>query len=177
MSKLRVSTIAIAAVMIAVTTVFTLLVRVPVPATQGYVNFSDVATFFAGLTFGPWLGFVAGGIGAALADLLGGYPQFALVTLFAHGLQGLVAGAVGHGKKLPGVILAWLCGALVMIAIYLVGEALLLRMGWAAALAEVIPNVLQNVAGGVVGIPLFYAVRRAYPPITSMAQPREWTEE
>ena len=176
MTKLRVSTIAIAAVMIAVTCVFTLLVRIPIPATQGYVNFSDVATYFAGFTFGPGIGFVAGGIGAALADLLAGYAQFAVVTLLAHGLQGLVAGLLGRGRKLPGMILAWLGGTAAMIGIYLVGEAIFLRMGWAAALAEVPPNLLQNVVGGLVGIPLFYAVRRAYPPITRMGQPSEWIE-
>src|SRR5512143_1944215 len=91
--------IAIAAIMIAVTTVFTLLIRVPVPATQGYINFSDVAIYFAAATFGPWVGLVAGGLGAALADLLGGYAQFAPLTLLAHGLQGLLAGAlVRRGK-------------------------------------------------------------------------------
>jgi uncharacterized membrane protein len=41
--------IALSALLIALTTVFTLLVRVPVPATQGYVNLSDVAITFAGL--------------------------------------------------------------------------------------------------------------------------------
>jgi len=176
MFKPRASIIAIAAIMIAVTTVCTLLVRVPIPATQGYVNFSDVATYLAGFTFGPWIGFIAGGIGAGLADILGGYAQFAVVTLFAHGLQGLVAGALGRGKKLPGMILAWLGGTAAMIGIYLVGEALLLRMGWGPALAEVPPNLLQNVVGGLIGIPLFYAVRKAYPPITRMGQPSEWTE-
>lgn len=177
MGKLRAPTIAIAAIMIAITAVFTLVVRVPIPATQGYVNFSDVATFFAALTFGPWIGFVAGGVGAALADILGGYAQFALVILFAHGLQGFVAGALGRGKGLPGLVVAWLGGAAAMVVIYLVGEAVFLGMGWGAAIAEVPPNLVQNVVGGVVGIPLFYAVRRAYPPITRMGKPTEWREE
>jgi len=49
----RARIVAIAAVMIAVTAVFTLLVRIPIPATQGYVNFSDVATYFAAFASAP----------------------------------------------------------------------------------------------------------------------------
>ena len=57
--------------MIAVTTVFTTAVRIPIPATQGYVNFSDVAIFFVALAFGPWVGLIAGGLGTAIADIAG----------------------------------------------------------------------------------------------------------
>ncbi|MGI6379937.1 MAG: ECF transporter S component [Anaerolineae bacterium] len=163
MKKLEVRTIALAAVLIALTTVFTLFVRVPVPATQGYVNFSDVATYFSGFAFGPALGFVAGGIGAGLADLLGGYAQFAPITLLAHGLQGLLAGIIGRKATMPALLLGWAAGAVAMIGVYFVGEIPLLGIG--PALAEIVPNVFQTLAGGVVGIPLYLAVRRAYPPI------------
>ena len=53
MSRVSPARIALAALLIALTTVFTLLIRVPVPATQGYVNLSDVAITFTGLIFGP----------------------------------------------------------------------------------------------------------------------------
>lgn len=170
------SVVAIVAIMIAVTAVFTILVRVPIPATQGYFNFSDVAIYFTAFAFGPWIGFVAGGLGTQMADLLGGYPQFAMLTLLAHGLQGLVAGLLGRGKGMVGLILAWLAGTVVMVALYFLGEGLVLT-GWGPALAEIPANLLQNIVGGVVGIPLFYAVRRAYPPITQMGRKAEWREE
>lgn len=174
--RLSPAIIALAALLIALTTVFTLLVRVPVPATQGYVNLSDVAITFAALIFGPWVGLVAGGIGAALADLLGGYAQFALLSLVAHGLEGFAIGWLGRGRKgLPGMILAWLAGALIMAAGYLIGEGLLLT-GWPAAIAEVPSNAFQAVVGAVVGIPLVLAVRKAYPPIDRLGQRRTWTE-
>jgi uncharacterized membrane protein len=171
----RARIIAIAAVMIAVTAVFTLLVRIPIPATQGYINFSDVATFFSAFAFGPVIGFVAGGIGAALADVIGGYAQFAVLTLLAHGLQGMVAGVLGRGRSLPGLIAAWAAGAVTMVGVYVLGEGLLLT-GWGPAIAEVPFNVVQNLAGGLVGIPLYLAVRRAYPPVTRLAQPERWQE-
>ena len=59
-----------------------------------------------------------------------------------------------------------------MIAIYLLGEGLLLT-GWGPALVEVPVNALQALVGGVVGIPLYYAVRRAYPPVMRLAGRQE----
>ncbi len=174
--RLAPAIIALAALLIALTTVFTLLVRVPIPATQGYVNLSDVAITFSGLIFGPWIGLVAGGVGAAMADLLGGYAQFALLSLVAHGIEGLAIGWLGRGRKdLPGIIVAWLVGALAMIVGYLVGEGLFLT-GWPAAIAEVPSNAFQALVGAVVGIPLVLAVRKAYPPIDRLGQRRSWTE-
>ena len=176
MGKSRALTVAVAAIMIAVTAVSTMLLRVPIPATQGYFNFSDVAIYFAAFAFGPWIGLVAGGIGPAIADLLGGFPQWAVLTFLAHGLEGLVAGALGRGKGLKGLVLAWLAGTVVMMGIYFLGEGLVLT-GWGPALAELPPNLLQNLGGGLIGIPLFYAVRRAYPPIARMGRGPTWREE
>lgn len=169
--------IAIAAMMIAVTTVFTLMIRVPVPATQGYINFSDVAIYFASAAFGPWVGLVAGGLGAALADILGGYAQFAPLTFLAHGLQGLVAGALARRSVRPAVlIVAWLAGTLVMVGAYFLGEGLVLT-GWGPAIIEAPFNLLQNVVGGLIGIPLYFAVRKAYPPVARLGRGPTWREE
>ena len=138
--------------------------------THIYILFS-----YIDYAFGPWVGLVAGGVGAALADVVGGYAQWAPLTFLAHGLEGLVAGALARRKGLPGLIVAWLAGALVMITIYFVGEFWVYGMG-PAAWAEVPVNLLQNVVGGAVGIPLYYAVRKAYPPIVRLAQGAEWQE-
>lgn len=169
--------VALAAVMIAVTAVFTLLIRVPIPATQGYFNFSDVAITFAGLAFGPWVGLVAGGIGTALADVIGGYAQWAWLSFLAHGLEGLIIGLLGRRRALPFIIGGWLVGALVMVALYYLGAAAILIGDWAVPLAEVPFNLIQGAVGGLVGIPLFYAVRLAYPPLEQMVRGVTWTEE
>lgn len=177
MTKPRTMMIALAALMIALTTVLTMLVRVPVPGTQGYISFCDVAVNFGALAFGPLVGLVAGGIGAALADILGGYAQFALLSFLAHGLQGLAVGVLSRGKGWGGLIVAWGVGAVAMVAVYFLGEWLVLGMGWEAALAEVPFNLVQVVVGGVVGIPLYRAVLLAYPPLAQMGRPRTWREE
>ena len=170
-NKLEARTVAVAAIMIAVVCVFTLAIRVPFAPTRGYFNFSDVAIYFAAFAFGPWIGLIAGGVGAGLADVLGGYALYAPLTFFAHGLEGLVAGYVGRGQSWPRMLLGWALGAIVMLGLYFIGEAFILGMGVGAAAAEALSvNIPQVVAGGVVGIPLVFAVRRAYPPIARIGR-------
>jgi uncharacterized membrane protein len=168
--------IALVALLIALTTVFTLNpVRIPTAA-RGYFNLSDVAITFSGLLFGPWVGAAAGGVGTALADLFGGYPFFAPLSLIAHGVEGFLIGYLGWRRRsVSAMILAWLAGTAAMVAIYLVGEGLFYT-GWALALTEVPVNVLQGIIGGVVGIPVARAVRRAYPAVDQLGRRRTWHE-
>lgn len=186
--------VAVAAMMIGVTILFTLVVRVPFAPTGGYFNFSDVAVYFAAFAFGPWMGLVAGGVGTALADIIGGYAQFAPLTFLAHGLEGLVAGYIAYKLfpqatrstnplwrirgQVPGVTIGWALGAIVMLSFYFVGEAFIYGMGVIAAGGEALSiNIPQVIVGGLVGIPLVLAVRRAYPPIAQIGQRRQWREE
>lgn len=157
--------LAVAAIMIAVVAVLTSAVRVPIPATGGYVHLGDVGVFFTAFAFGPWIGGIVGGVGCAIADLVGGYAAWAPLTLVAHGLQGLLAGYLGHRKGIAGMIAGWVAGAIVLVTTYFLGEWFFYGLGYGGALAEVIPNFVQMAVGGLVGIPLVIAVRRAYPPI------------
>ncbi|MGD2105644.1 MAG: ECF transporter S component, partial [Anaerolineae bacterium] len=141
--------------------------RVPFALTRGYFNFSDVGVFLAGFAFGPWIGLIAGGLGGALADVVGGYPMFAPLTFLAHGLEGLVAGAIaGRTLNVKRMIAGWAAGAFVMVAFYFLGEAYVFQMGVGPAAAEAVSiNIPQVVVGGVVSIPLVAALLKAYPPI------------
>ena len=49
------------AIMTALTTVLTMLVKLPTP-TRGYLNLSDAMIFFSAYAFGPWVGGVIGGL-------------------------------------------------------------------------------------------------------------------
>jgi uncharacterized membrane protein len=174
--KLSPALIALTSLLISLTTVFTLLIRVPTPA-RGYVNLSDVAITFASLAFGPWVGMVVGGVGTALADLLGGFAPFAPLSLIAHGLEGLLMGLLAWRRRsVPMLILAWFVGSAAMICCYLVGEALFYT-GWQLALLEVPLNAFQAVIGGLVGIPLLVAVRAAYPAIDELGRRKTWTDD
>jgi uncharacterized membrane protein len=156
--------IASLAILIAVTTVFTYLIRIPVAPTRGYINFGDVAIFFTAITFGPITAFLAGGLGTALADLFAGYAQWAPITFIAHGLQGLLVGLILRKKiSITTLIFSFIAATAVMAGIYYITAGFM--YGFGPAMAEIPGNILQNLAGITVGLPLATAVRKAYPPI------------
>jgi uncharacterized membrane protein len=155
--------ITLVALMAALIFVLTTLPRVPVPASGGYVHLGDAGVTFAACAFGPWVAMAAGGLGTAMADLLG-FPQWAIFSLIVHGLQGLLVGLIVRRKlNLVSGVAATVAGTAIVVGGYFAAGVILI--GQAAATVEILPNTLQAVSGSVVGIPLYWAVRRAYPPL------------
>ncbi len=151
------------ALMSALIFVMTAIPRIPTPI-GGYVHLGDVIITFSALAFGPWIGAIAGGLGTALADLYMGYAQFAVISLVVHGLQGLAIGLIVRRREgAVTLTLAILAGAAIVVGGYFVAEIFL--YGMADALLELLPNALQGLVGGVAGVPLYLAVKRAYPPL------------
>ncbi len=170
----RTGTLTRMALLIALTTAATMAVRIPVPRTGGYINLGDSVVYVAALLFGPVTGMVAGGIGSALADFLGGYGQYAPFTLVIKGLEGLLVGAVGWPLMRRTLPLSWAGTALVILAVaiggaemiagYFVSEAYLLHLGVGAAATEVPGNISQVLGGLIVGVPISAALRRRVLP-------------
>jgi len=67
------------------------------PLFQGYLNFGDVFVMGMGLVVG-WPYAVLAGVGAALADILLGYAQYAVFTLVIKGLEALLIAWVIHRR-------------------------------------------------------------------------------
>lgn len=137
--------------------VSTLLIRIPVPG-GGYFNFGDVVIVFAALLGGSFTGALAGGIGSALADLIG-FPIFAPITLIAKGLLGALAG-LGKGRKPIYSVIFPVLGGAVMVGVYFAGTWIMPSLGKAAALADLAPNLLQSAFGITGGRLLFAAWQR-----------------
>ncbi|HNV63400.1 MAG TPA: ECF transporter S component [Candidatus Cloacimonas acidaminovorans] len=138
----------------------TVLVRIPVPG-GGYFNLGDVVIIFSGL-FGGWkAGLIAGGIGSALADLIG-FPVFAPITLIVKGLEGLVAGLAKPAVKWQ-IYFFPAIAVIIMIAGYFLGCWLFPNLGLAVAIADLPVNIIQAVAGYIGGI----ALHLAYTKISS----------
>jgi len=156
--------VAVTAVMTATVFVLTWIVKIPTPG-KGYVHLGDAAVFFAALALGPWVGGIAGGLGTGLADIAGGWGQWAVFSFVIHGFQGwLVGEMVGRQARWPRIVLAvGAGGAVVVVGYYIAG---LILMGKALAVVDVPANIVQALSGGLIGVPLFLAVRRAYPPLT-----------
>ncbi len=135
--------IGMGAATVAVTTMF---LKVPTPATGGYLNLGDVVVIFLGLRLGWRNGFIASGLGSAIADLMCGYVVFMPVTFVAKGLEGGVAGFVGHKKSsLLIQVSGALAGAALMILLYSLWNWMIL--GYAPAIASVPGNLLQGFLG------------------------------
>jgi uncharacterized membrane protein len=83
--------LAIAAVFAALVCVATLVLILNVPATEGYFNIGETMIYVAALLFGPLVGAFAGGVGAAIADLLVA-PVFAPATLVIKTCEGAIVG-------------------------------------------------------------------------------------
>lgn len=152
------------ALFIALVTAATMAVRIPNPATQGYINLGDAVIFTVALSFGYRAGGLAGGIGSALADLLGGYAIWAPWTLVIKGVEGALVGLLSGQNRYKG----WIRGGAMAIAVlaggawmatayYLAGG---IMFGPVAALTEVPGNIAQAVTGMIVAFPLSAAVRR-----------------
>ena len=153
--------IALIAVMSALVAVGTLIVRIPNPM-GGYFNVGDVMIFVAALTFGPLVGGAAGGLGSAIADIIG-FPLFAVPTLVIKGLEGLIAGLITNRKSVYRDIFAVVAAGAEMIIGYFLVELYLWGVG--GALAEVPANVAQIAVGGLIGIPIALVLRRRLPEV------------
>lgn len=73
------------------------LISVPMPS-YGYINIGDCFVLLSGIALGP-VGFIASGVGAALADLALGYAIYAPATFFIKFLVSLVIYFVCPKKK------------------------------------------------------------------------------
>lgn len=164
--------IALVAILTAVVVVFTLVVRIPTPI-KGYISLCDVVICFAAYLFGPWTAAVAGGLGTGIADLIGGYAQWAPLSFIIHGAQGITIALIARRKtgaadgKIWQMVLGGVAGMAVMTGGYYIAGALL--YGFQAALVEVPLNLIQSAVGVALGIVASRAVLQAYPPVRDLS--------
>ena len=141
-------------IMIALVCITTMVIQIPIPMTEGYVNIGDSIIFVASILFGPIPGMIAGGLGSALADILTGYSDWALFTLLIKGFEGYVVGIiVRKNTNLVKNILATLLGVLIMVSGYLLAGTFL-QGSFIISLGSVPSNTIQGIVSMVIGIPI-----------------------
>ena len=164
--------LAMASLFAALVCVATLTLVISIPATTGYFNVGETVIYTAALLFGPLVGGIAGGAGAAIADMIG-FAQFAPGTLIIKGLEGAIVGFLN--KKLQqrtrsftlSATIAVIIGGLEMVAGYFIYEQLALGYPFAVALVEVPFNIVQMLVGLAVALPIMHAVLRIFPQLKS----------
>ena len=159
----------LASLFAALTCVATMLIHIPMPATNGYINLGDGMVLLGAFLLGPVWGMAAGGFGSMLADVLLGYAAYAPGTLVIKGLMALSATLILralHGKT-AGLVAGAAAGEIVMVLGYFAYEGLVLSYGMAAA-ASIPGNAIQGAAGMVVSV-LAYKVLYAVPSIRRLS--------
>ena len=96
---------AYAAMMTALTFVATYAVRIPIPFTTGYIHLGDCMVFLSALFLGGGYGALAAGLGSMLADVIGGYFQWALPTLLIKAMMALFIGLAVSIKTKKGKVI------------------------------------------------------------------------
>ncbi len=145
--------IVIAALLASLTCVATMIIKIPSPL-KGYLNLGDCVVLLAGWMLSPVYGFLAAGLGSALADLFSGYVVYAPATFVIKGLMALVAFygyKLLHKKlsNLPSRIITGIVAETVMILGYFVFEGFLYGFGTSAV--NIPANGVQGIAGLILG--------------------------
>ena len=145
--------IVMAALLAALTCVATMIIKVPSPL-KGYLNLGDCVVLVAGWMLSPTYGFLAAGIGSALADIFSGYVTYAAATFVIKGLMALIAFygfKLLHNKlgNLPSRIISGIVAETVMVGGYFIFEGFL--YGFVPSLINIPANAVQGVAGLIIG--------------------------
>lgn len=153
----------IAALLAALTCVATMIIKIPSPM-KGYLNLGDCVVLLAGWILSPGYGFLAAGLGSALADVLSGYVTYAPATFLIKGLMALVAfyGYKVFHKKLGSLvseILSGIAAEILMIVGYFVFEGFL--YGFGPSVVNIPANGAQGVAGVVIGSVLINVLEKS----------------
>lgn len=112
----RTQALVLIAIMTAMVTAVTLLIRIPIP--HGYLNFGDLIVMISAVVL-PFRGaLIASGVGSALADLLGSYPEYAVFTLFIKMAEVAIIYKFAHYLKTNRRFIPFLLAGLTMIVLY-----------------------------------------------------------
>ena len=160
----------LAALFAALSCVATMSIRIPTPGTGGYIHPGDAIVILSGVILGPVWGFLAGGIGSALSDLIGGYFVYVPITFVIKGLVALAAGLlyqkVGKTQKsrYAAVVLGGVADIILVAGGYFVCEYFIYGAGAAASIPA---NIIQGI-GGVVISCILYPILISIPNVRQM---------
>ncbi|MCY9139794.1 ECF transporter S component [Peribacillus frigoritolerans] len=143
---------------------FFLNIKLPIAANGGLVHLGTAMLFIASILFGPKKAALAGAIGMGLFDIVGGWTLWAPITIVARGLQGYIVGKIAWSMGRNGTsnafnVIATIVSIPFMIAVYYIGEGILYG-NWIAPLASIPGDLVQNILGIIVAVPVCVALKK-----------------
>lgn len=153
-TKLMVAT----AMLTALTTLATTFLKIPLPV--GYIHLGDTVVVLAALTLPLGYACFAGGIGCALADVIGGYAAWAPWSLIAKAAmvicvilisrRAVKASEVSSMSKFF-MLIGFVLAATLNIAVYYIAEGYMYG-NWIAPAVGIPTNALQSIVGIVLAV-------------------------
>ncbi|MBR3183608.1 MAG: ECF transporter S component [Firmicutes bacterium] len=147
-SDIRTNRLVFTSLMTCLVLLGTLLFRIPVPMTQGYVHLGDAMIYIAVFILGKKQGAVAAALGSSLGDVLGGFAFWAPWSFI---IKFAMAYACGSLTEKTSKIAAMTAGGLIMCAGYLIAERIMYG-SWALAAIGLPWNAGQFAVGIVVSL-------------------------
>jgi uncharacterized membrane protein len=93
-TALTTTQLALTPIFTALVAVATMVFTISVPATSGYFNIGETIIYITAILFGPYVGAIAGGLGAAISDMLLA-PVYWPGTLVTKAFEGAIVGFLG----------------------------------------------------------------------------------
>ena len=122
-----------------------------IPTSNGYIHCGDAVILLSAVYLPVPYAVGASAVGGMFADLLAGYPAYALPTFLIKGILAFCFAKIGGEKcicfrRIMGLIL---CGIISVAGYWL--TAVLLYGGWMAQLIETVPaNIIQAAASSAI---------------------------
>ena len=156
--------IVISAMFAAIVCIATIVIVIPSPL-KGYINLGDSVVLLSGWILSPAYGFLAAGIGSALADLYAGYITYIPATFIIKGTMAAVAHKVfgSMSKKhsrLGSRIISGIFAEIIMVLGYYVFEGLL--YGFIASAVNIPVNMVQGGAGLIIGTLIINIITKSH---------------
>lgn len=135
-------------------------VRLPIAANGGLIHLGNVPLFIIAMIYGRRYGALAGGIGMALFDVVGGWFIWAPFTLVIVGLMGYTIGAICEkNQTLKAYILALVAACLIKVVGYY-GAEWIIYGNWLAPMASIPGNLIQIGLAAVIVLPIVTKLRK-----------------
>lgn len=135
-------------------------VRLPIAANGGLIHLGNVPLFIIAILYGRRLGALAGGIGMALFDVVGGWFLWAPFTLIVVGLMGYTVGAICEkNQTVKAYVLALLAACIIKVVGYYCAEGLIYG-NWVAPMTSIPGNLVQIGLASVIVLPVVLKLRK-----------------
>lgn len=158
MKTFDVKQIVFGALGIALVFLATWLIKIP-NSIQGYLNLGDGFILLFASVMHPCLAWLVGGVGSALADIVGGYGIYAIPTLLIKGTEAVLVSYMVYKGRTSLRYIAYALGGLLMCGGYFIADAII-NQSWQLSLTGVPGNLLQAAFGYVIALIAFPLIQK-----------------